>query len=189
MNLLEISRSSRVSMLCLLGWAGACSSGDHGNTASERSEKAVLVEPDSWTLTTDADDPFAADKPDGATCDSLGYGPEDYEGELALFVDTGACDFATFEQPALAPVAKGERVRLRLYHYDLTAPEAAQAHVALLFGNEVQWQKDFDIPSGAELVNTHWKATRALEKGDPVRFHVGNHGDNNWVLLEVSRDP
>jgi hypothetical protein len=33
-----------------------------------------------------------------------------------------------------------------LWHFDLIAAEPASAHVALLFGDELQWEADIEIP-------------------------------------------
>lgn len=150
---------------------------------------APLVDPAGWSLTAEADDPFSAQRPPDAICDSLGYGPEDYEGELALFVETGVCNYATFEQPALGDVAVGERLRLRLYHDVLRAPEPSVAHAALIVGDDVAWESAFGIPSSAELIDERWIAANAVSAGDPIRFHVRNHGENSWALIEVSHEP
>lgn len=141
----------------------------------------------AWDPVDEADDPFSADKADDAVCDSLGYVTEDYEGEQAFFVDTEACDYLTVEQPALSSVAVDDTLHLRLYHFELTAPDSGQAHLAVAFGQRTVWEQRVDIPAGAELVDVTWQAEEAVHEGDPVLFHVNNHGDNNYVLIELSK--
>lgn len=163
-----------------------CGCGD-GADDGESATGGALVDASEWKPVDEAEDPFIADKAEDAVCDSLGYQTEDYEGEQALFVDTEACDYLSVEQPALRSVAEGDTLHLRLYHFELTAPDPGEAHLAVAFGQHTVWEKTVDIPADAKLIDTTWQADEAVEVGDSVLFHVNNHGDNNYVFIEFSK--
>lgn len=160
--------------------------GDDGN-GNGSSGAQPLVTASAWEPVDEAEDPFADEKSDDAVCDSLGYETEDYEDEPAFFVDTEACDYLTVEQPALVSAAEGDTLHLRLYQYDLTAPDGGQAHLAIAFGEDTVWEEVVDIPADAELIDSTWEAEQGVEAGDPILFHVSNHGDNNYALIELSK--
>ena len=44
-----------------------------------------------------------------------------------------------------------------------------------------------DIPADAKMIDTTWQAEQSMEAGDPILFHVNNHGDNNYALIEFSK--
>ena len=70
-------------------------------------------------------------------------------------------------------------------HFDLRAPEPATAHVAVLFGDEVQWELEIPIPSYAYVYTETFQATRALAPGEPIRLHLHNHGQNTWIFSSL----
>jgi len=171
-----------VACVAVVSWA--CGPGGDGNHSTRAQ---ALVTASRWDAVDEADDPFSDSKADEAVCDSLGYMPEDYEGKPAFFVDTEACDYLTVEQPALIGVARGDTLHLRLYHYDLTAPDGGQAQLAIAFGEDTVWEEEVDIPADARMIDTTWQAVQSIEAGDPILFHVNNHGDNNYALIELSK--
>ena len=166
--------------LCLLAVC-ACS--------SDSRSFGPLAEPAAWRPLEGAADPFEAERPEGALCDAFGWGVEDFEGEPSFFVDTRVCDYVTVAQAPLREVRVGDTVRLRLYHFDLSAEEPAEGHVAVLFDGQVQWEQRVAIPSPAALTQASWQATQSLGARGSLQFHVHNHGPNSWSLLELSVEP
>lgn len=140
-----------------------------------------IVVADEWRKTAAEDDPLAQHRPDPVECDIAGWFVEDDE----LEINTARCNYLFVEQPALVEVGRGDLVRLGLRHFDLTAPEPATAHVALLFGDVVVWELDLTIPHEAQVLDVEWTAQRALPAGAPVGLHLHNHGQNTWTLAHV----
>jgi hypothetical protein len=137
-----------------------------------------LLDPEAFAYADLAHDPLASHQPEEIRCGLSGFYPE--RGELEL--DTGGCNYLYVEQPAPHAVPAGSEVHLLLRHFDLAAPELAEAHVALLFGDTVQWEKLIEIPGGANAYEVSWQSSEALEAGSPIRLHLHNHGQNTWTL-------
>jgi hypothetical protein len=115
--------------------------------------------------------------------------PELLGAEPVFSVDTGACTYITARQPALRDVAQGETLVARVWHFALNAGEAAEAHVALRIGDTTVLDQTVPIPSAGGLIAVSETAPRAFEAGTPVFFHLHNHGDNSWSLVELSAGP
>ncbi len=161
----------------------ACSGG------SEAGDAAVAVTPDASTTLPLVDvrgwqryaaslDALPSHQPAMIDCGVAGV----YVEYGNLEVDTGYCNYVLAQAPALVSIDKGARVELELQHFDLTAPMPAEAHVAIFFGKDLQWETHVPIPHAAEIQHVHWAATRALAAGEPVRLHLHNHGQNNWAI-------
>jgi hypothetical protein len=107
-------------------------------------------------------------------------------GDDAFSVDTGRCSYLTVMQPALRAVAAGEVLQVRLWHFDLTAFEPAEAHAAVLVDGLALLDERVPIPSPGGLLVKEVPAERVIPAGAPVYFHLHNHGTNSWSLVEVS---
>jgi hypothetical protein len=103
-----------------------------------------------------------------------------------LEIDTAFCNYLAIEQPSLLDVKAGDELVLEVLHYDLIAPEPAQAHIALSFDGELQWQTEVAIPQRAGVLSVTTPATRALAVGDSVQLHLHNHGQNTWQLTKLA---
>jgi len=167
-----------------------------------------LVDHMQWTL-SDSDSPFSASPdggpggcpdgapPDGASCPDAGpavarCGPDDVRFEIfgeepSLQVDTRFCNWVTLEQPAIAGAEQGEPRTVRLWYFMQATPAPATAVAALAFGNQMVWQDSLELPAdrgGLLYDTTTWPV--AIDRGDPIRFHLHNHGSNSWNLIELS---
>ena len=89
-----------------------------------------------------------------------------------------ACPYVSVQQGSLHTIQVGDAVELEVFHYDLTSPEPAQGHIAVLFGDELQWERYVDIPQPANVIDDCFVASRDLEKGEPIVFHIHNHSQN-----------
>jgi hypothetical protein len=142
---------------------------------------------DGWRLST-ADEPFGA-APADVYCDPLGWGPELFGPEPALQVWTAACPWVTVEQPSRVPLERGDRLSFRLWHDPLSADAPATAWIGLAADTSVLawWSVPIPAPSGPVLDDLELAVD--FPEGTPIRFHVHNHGNNTYHLLELSRLP
>lgn len=148
----------------------------------------ALVSSTHWTLTTAEQDPFD-DRPPSVQCPAYAATPEVLGAEPAFGVDTGFCSYLTAIQPTRSAVAVGETLKVRLWHFDLSAPEPAEAHAALTVDGVVVMDERIAIPAPGGLLVKRVQALRTIPEGAPVYFHLHNHGANSWALVEVSVGP
>ncbi len=109
-------------------------------------------------------------------------------GGTGLEVRTENCNFATFSQPLAAGIRPGDQITIRV----LTTPffitaNPLPAYVALSLNGTVIWQRDLQVPSEAELLDETFESTVKAPAGNPILYHVNNHGNNSWTVYEISR--
>ncbi len=163
----------RPALAGLLLGAAAC-----GGNASE---PGPLVEASAWSALAADADPLAAHRPPEVRCAAAGWGLEDG----TLEVDTGACNYLAVAQPLLRDVPEGVPVEVELWHQALHAEGPAEAHAALLAGGTLVWERRVPIPNLGAVWRDLAPAPRDLRAGEPVVFHLHNHGANNWRLGQV----
>jgi len=93
------------------------------------------------------------------------------------------------EQPALASGAIGDHVKGSITHFDLTAPEPAMAHLAVLIHDRVIFERMIAVPGPADVFSFDEILTAPFENGEPVYLHVHNHGQNNWRFYDLTLVP
>lgn len=141
-----------------------------------------LLDPEAFAYADLATDPLASHQPEQIRCGLTGFYPE--RGELEL--DTGGCNYLYVEQPAPRAVPTDSELHLVLRHFDLAAPELAVAHVAILFGDALQWETSIEIPAPANAYEVAWRSDAPLAEGAPIRVHLHNHGQNTWTLSSLT---
>ena len=170
-----------VAALPLAGHAGCSSDGPV--------ELAPLVDHPQWEATTDETDPFVADKPADASCDTdTGYAAHLFAGESALEILTDRCNYLTMTQPSRANLREGAPLKVRLWHFELESADPAKAHAAISVGEKVVWETTIDIPAAPQLIVDTQPSPVSAPEGTPVYFHLHNHGKNAWALLEISAE-
>jgi hypothetical protein len=146
-----------------------------------------LIDNQGWRRYDAAADPLSSHQPAVPSCAAsatfLEYG--------SFEVDTTRCNYVLSEHPAQLAIAAGTQVKLELLHYDLTASEPAEAHIALLFGDALQWETHIPIPRAGDVIKASFQATQALSLDEPIRLHLHNHGGNTYlvVALEAAISP
>jgi hypothetical protein len=165
------------------GSSGAMDDGGAASAVEDPTEgtPTPLVQSTLWTQVAAPDDPLADHRPAQVTC-PLGawlFEPQGFE------VNTGGCNYAMFVQPSRATVVPGATITASLYHYDLIADPPATAHVALLLGERVLWEREVEIPGKANAFAIEVVADETVPAGTPVYFHLHNHGQNTWTLGAV----
>jgi hypothetical protein len=174
-----------LALVAACGEGGAERSPDAGPSDAAAAALLVevpLLEPEAFGYAELARDPLASHQPAEIRCGLTGFYPE--RGELEL--DTSECNYLYLEQPAPHAVPAGSELQLVLRHYDLAAPEPAQAHVAILFGDSVEWEMTIDVPGAANAYEVTWRSSETLELLSPIRVHLHNHGQNTWILSSLS---
>jgi hypothetical protein len=151
-------------------------------------ELAALVDVRAFAAVEPGADAFAAFRPADLDCEQPGYVLEPLGSELALELDTRACAHITVAQPTLLDLDEGDSILLRLFHFELTAPDPALAHLGLALDGTVVWEKEVPIPTASALVLERIPVTAPLPPGSALQFHVRNHGFNTYSLLEISRE-
>lgn len=158
-----------------------------GCDASQRDRTPEsLVDHLAWTEVPAGEDPWIAMRPQGAACASGAFRFEIIAGEESLEVKTEECSYLTVGQPTRTAVRRGEELYLRLWHFQLTAPERGLVYMAVAFGDCVIWEQRRRIPSPSALLTARIPAPFAIPQGTRVAFHVQNHGANSYHLIEVS---
>lgn len=142
----------------------------------------------AWRLLAPEEDPF--DPPaDAELCTAEDIRMEPFgNGPIAVDIDTvTGCGWATVEQETLADLVAGDEVQLRIFYFSQTTFPEAEATVAIAFNGEPFFSVQVPIPTTSTLEAPLLAVDRDIRAGTKVQFHVGNHGDNSWNLLEVSR--
>lgn len=145
-------------------------------------ERVLLAAPDLFHELTLAEDPFAAHRPDSFLCHPLnGFYVED--GQLEL--NTANCDYFAVGQPALTDGSAGARVFGRVSHFDLTASEPSEAHLAVTWGDLTLTERTIPIPSMADVLDFELELPRDLGTADLVVVHLHNHGQNTYQFGSI----
>lgn len=156
--------------------------------AMRPSVRTSLVLPELWTALDAKSDPFA-DRLPMVRCLPGAVAAETLSEERVLGVDTGPCNYLTALQPTLRDVQPGDTLKVRLWHFELSAPEQAEAHAAVMIDDLTVLDERVPIPQPGGLIVRQVVAERAIPAGTPVYFHLHNHGENSWALVEVSTGP
>jgi hypothetical protein len=138
-------------------------------------ETAELVSLDGWQPTPSEADPFNDHRSDPRIC-AGGFGAE----EGVFEVETDVCPYATFTQPARITGPAGTCLQLRWWHLILSAPEPAEAHMAVQVGERILLEHQLPIPSGSATFEEIVPVVSDLPEGAPVFLHLHNHGANSW---------
>ena len=96
------------------------------------------------------------------------------------------CNWITLEQPSLRAIQAGDRVEVRSRHSQLTAPVPGEAHIAFVIGDELVLDYSVAIPTDFQFPDAIWTAPKDYPAGTPLLFHVDNHGQNEYMLIEVN---
>jgi hypothetical protein len=163
-----------------------------------------------WAMVQPGDDPFAADKtkllepngdgqyppddPGGDTPhnDRVCQMPADVFSEVldedtSLTVNTNVCGWATISEPLSDDFAIGQSMFARLFYFQQIAPGIADAHVLVTVAGQTVFQKTLPLPQPSTLIAEDFKSPVAGKKGDPLLWHIDNHGVNTWNILELSK--
>ncbi|TNF28224.1 MAG: hypothetical protein EP329_18255 [Deltaproteobacteria bacterium] len=155
--------------------------------ADDAGGNVALVDHDRWTVASAEDDPWVASRPAEDLCTDADHYAEDFAGTYSYAIQTGPrCGYVTVVQPSLAGACAGQTLYVWLWHFQLTAPDPGEAHVAVRIGDREVWAATLPIPSESGLFAEEIPLPADVPAGTPVYYHVDNHGSNSYNLLEVS---
>jgi hypothetical protein len=158
---------------------------DAGETGGGAAGAGPLIDHGLWRMVTKDEDPFD-DQSAQARCEITGVMTELLAEEQVFSVDTGLCNYLTVVQQTQRDIAVGERIKIRLWHFALSAPEPAEAHAAVMVDGMLALDERVPIPAQGGLLTREFRVERPIVRGAPVHFHLHNHGANSWSLVEVS---
>lgn len=135
-----------------------------------------------WRIAGAEEDPFA-DRPAAVNCITQSVTAE---GD-ALEVATDECDYVTLVQPIDPDLMACDVFHASVAHYPLVAEGPATAHVALMLGETLIWERSVPIPGDAAVYEVLHRPEAPIPRGTNLYFHLHNHGANDWYLSEVGR--
>ncbi|MEM7160232.1 MAG: hypothetical protein AAF799_45760 [Myxococcota bacterium] len=156
------------------------SSGE-GSSGTQAGPPISLTLAGSWELDPAESDPFPDERPDWVQCE-VGW-----DEEIGAFeVDTELCAYGAFVQRSQVPIFEGDELEIIVLHDALWAEEPAEAHLALVFGDQLVWETRLQIPSEPAQIRESWTATADVPPATDVHWHVHNHGTNNYRLIDLT---
>lgn len=184
-------RSNRWLACAFLIAGSSCTNRLQSNVAADRDAsvdrtQVALLDQGQWRTYPREEDALASHQPGAIDCGPAGWYVEPALDRPLLEIDTTFCNYTLLEQPAAAAVAEGDPIEFELRHYDLRAPEPAEAHIAWSFGDELEWETTIAIPSDAAVHLFQWRAKHALAAGEAIRLHLHNHGQNTWLIAGLT---
>lgn len=145
-------------------------------------EARVLAPLLDLTPTSASTDSLEGHRPQEITCNNVGGW---YLEDGNLEVDTGECNYLSLTEPAAIDLPAGTRIETEISHFDLTAAEPSEAHIAIIIAGETIWEETIPIPSDGEVIELALDLPSAVEAGDSVEFHLHNHGQNSWNFTPI----
>jgi hypothetical protein len=152
-----------------------------------------------------ATDPFAPLRTPEHYCDDTCHFPEFLQvGEFSYTTETRRCNYLTVRQTTLEPIRPGDTLFVRLWHFALSSPSGGRAYMSVQVGDRRVWEGRLPIPCRGGLVGfvpggdcldnpdgvdadpAEFTADFEAPAGTPIYFHVQNHGENSYNLVEIS---
>lgn len=173
----------------VLGLTGGCAPDDpmsseldgEGTDTGAPLYRLSLIDHARWQPSTASDDPVADHRP--ATVDCEGGWYRELDG---IEVDTSACNYLSLHQPLAVPLDEGDPIRLRMWWATLASVEPAQAHLAVFIDDTPIWEHHVPIPSDAESITAEFPSPIDADVGQPLTFHLHNHGYNTWNFFDLT---
>lgn len=144
-------------------------------------EPIPLLDPFALTPVDAGADPLVAHRPSAVDCPTATWGPEGG----AFEIQTGACNYAAFDQPLSTPIAAEDALNIIVWHDTIDLPEPATAHVAVWLGRTVVWEAEFAIPAPSRSFEVTVPIEAAPAPEARLGVHLHNHGFNSWRFVAV----
>lgn len=150
--------------------------------ASAERDWTPLTDTAAWTAAEADEDPLFSHRPSRVDCE-----PPAWREEFgAIEVDTGACNYLSLRQPALAALARGDEIQLSAWWQTLAHVESATGHLAIFAGADLLWEEEIAIPGPADARALIVRAPADYPAGTPITLHLHNHGHNTWNFDTLS---
>ena len=149
-------------------------------------EPRIVAEADGWVAVPSSADPFwESYEGDPVVCAADSHGLEEGTDGAWWGIETVTCGYLTLEQPTSSSLCAGDELVLRLWHFNLL-DTGADFRVALSTSDEPPiLDATVPVPASAELVELRALLVDDVPAGEPLRFHLSNHGTNSWGLMDI----
>lgn len=146
-------------------------------TSTESLMPLIALKPQEADL-----DPFQEHRPEEIDCNSLsGW----YLEDNLLEANTAECNYLSLTESAATTAHAGDTLVTEISYFDLTAAEAAEAHLALTAGSRVLFQTTIPIPSTADVLHLEIELEEDIQEGVAMGIHLHNHGQNTWNISPI----
>ncbi len=103
------------------------------------------------------------------------------------------CGYLSLSQPTRYVVPAGSQMTVAAYHFDLAAPEAANAHLAVMAGSQVLWEQSVPIPGGevfapGAVYQESFVVEQEIRADQAITLHMHNHGQNSYVFVHLQAE-
>ena len=154
------------------------------------SERYSLIDNSEWIAVLPDEDMFispGAVEPD--VCPDTEFWSEEIPEGLVFEVNTTFCAHLTVRQALLVDVPAGAVVDIAISHYEIIDGDGGY-YLAIAAGEppSVLWEKTIDVGALESTYNEAFTVPAALTSGEPIVFHISNHGDNHWFLKSLSAE-
>jgi len=159
--------------------------------AETSSEAVSLIDNWLWTQVSGDDDPFDYTRTAETTvCPEAELNVEQLPDGDWFDVITKNCAYVTVTQPLLADIPAGGTLKIRIWHFAITMGDGPFT-LAIQIGKESKplWTTTKPFPSDSGLIFDEFTTVSEYSKGDSIYYHISNHGDNSWGLIEFSYNP
>ncbi len=156
---------------------------------------AHLVDNGSWVLMPEETDPWSTGRdPAKVPCVQADLLVEEVgNDERWMSVNTQNCGYATLSQPLLEDVPDCSTLLVHIWYFKFLAPKETSVGYEiivtvgdpLLDGGEPLLRVTGDtLPDESGLIYEVVQTKRAYSAGEPVYYHVSNHGQNSWEFIQ-----
>ena len=150
-----------------------------------------LIHPFDWQVALAEEDPFKfLVQPDDSrhlSCEQDAHGIEEVSpGMWSYSIETDRCHWLTIRQPTRRPIIAGDRVKFKVWHFELNAPQPAFAQIGLATEYEILTVAEEPIPSAGDMLKFEAVFTHDVPLGSWIYVHLDNHGANSWHIMEVT---
>ena len=148
--------------------------------------KTPTVDPLGWSFVDNADDALWPAPAGTPTCTADEIQVQSFGADDAVEIDTRfGCGWATVSQPLQQDLRAGDDVQVRVFYFSQASFPQDQAEVAVALDGDIVMSELVEIPSSSGLLAPRVTLARDVAKGSLAHFHIGNHGDNSWNLIEL----
>ena len=152
----------------------------------------LLAHNAAWQTSEPDSDPFELAAA-GVRCADKDFAVETIDGGTWFDILTADCDHATVQQTTLTELAVGDTLLVWIWHYAMDH-EGGDFTARLALGESAQtvWETTLPVPAQSGLIYEELTVAEPWPAGSTLWFHLSNHGDNTWSVVEFevqSRSP
>ena len=127
-------------------------------------------------------------RPTAVDCSPVsGYGT--FDAGVQFEIRTDLCNYLTVQQPSARALVAGTMLHMEFSNPVVTAPEPAEAHVAVQIGTQLVWDLHVRIPNDAQSYSQDVALAADAPLGTLVFVHLHNHGLNSWHFWNFTANP